>query len=107
VLVRVEVGDAEAGVLQALDLGVGFGDDFRCSNAEGEEVGDEAGEEGRKDWPLGQSVGICSGGRAGVPSTRRMWQPTSSCGLAWARATASSKKAPVAISVAEESAWAR
>ena len=53
------------------------------------------------------SEGIWPGGSTGVPSTRRMWQPTSRPGLARAMETASSKKAPVAMRVAEESAPAR
>ena len=57
VLVRIDMGDTEAGVLEAADLGSGFGGDFRCANAEGEEVADEGG----KGWPERRAVGAEGG----------------------------------------------
>jgi len=62
VLVRVDVGDAEAGGLQAADLGSGLGDNFRCANTEGEEVGDEAGERGPEGLAVGAERGDLFGG---------------------------------------------
>ncbi len=38
VFVGIHVGDVKAGALEASDLSAGFGGDFRCADAEGEEV---------------------------------------------------------------------
>jgi hypothetical protein len=46
VLMRVDVGDAEAGSLEAADLGGGFGFDFGGADAAGMEIKGEAGEAG-------------------------------------------------------------
>lgn len=53
VLMRVDVGDAEAGGLEAADLGGGFGFDFGGADAEGEEVANEGGQ----SWTEGLTVG--------------------------------------------------
>jgi hypothetical protein len=46
VLVGIDVGDAEACILEAAHLGGGFGGDFCGVDAEGEEVADKVGEGG-------------------------------------------------------------
>ena len=108
VLVRVDVGDAEAGVLQAADLSGGFGGDFRGADAEGEEIADEA-QRGKAErtgrW--GRGWGFVREGGRGFRRRGGCGSRLRGVGLAWARAAASSKKAPVAMRVAEESAWAR
>lgn len=49
VLVRVDVGDGQAGLLQADDLGDGFPLDMRALNAAEGEIADETGERGSKN----------------------------------------------------------
>ena len=63
VLVRVDVGDAEARVLQPAELGGGFGGDFDGADAEGEEVADERDEAGAERLAVGAEGGDLFGGQ--------------------------------------------
>ena len=56
-LVGVDVGDADAGVLQAADLGGGFGFDFGGSDAESEEIARECDEAGAERMAVGAEGG--------------------------------------------------
>ena len=102
VLVGVDVGDVDAGALEALNLGLGFACEIGFVDGVAEGGLGEIEELGRKVLPSAPSrVGMSQGCETGMPSTKTRWQPTPRVGLARARATASSKAEPVAMREAE------
>lgn len=103
----VEVGDMDAGTLKLLHLGDRLAFDIVFTDSAAQECLDEVDERGAKVFAVGaEERGNAFRGETGVPSVRRMWQPTPRAGLAWAMATASLNAAPVAIRVAEVRALA-
>ena len=78
VFVGVDVMPWRAGLLESVDLGLSFALDVGFTDAAEKECLDKVHQGRAEGFSVGDRAGegMVSGGEAGMPSVRTMWQPT-------------------------------